>query len=227
MLDYIFQSLDKWPGEATPSSERRSSQFNSTWTRTLELLDKETQSLDLVADSLTIATFHPPDAITRSGSIRVNSRAPQNPGVVVLFEIYRGAERIKLQYECDRFVWWEDNVRAIALALEALRKVDRYGVGRAGAQYQGYLALPPAPVALGAMSELQAAEILCQNAGHTNGYAMRILEDEQVMESAYKQALNKVHPDLGGDGDIAIVNVAAQILRDKFKPAESHLGAAR
>jgi hypothetical protein len=36
----------------------------------------------------------------------------------------------------------EANVRAIALALEALRKVDRYGVTKRGEQYAGWKALP-------------------------------------------------------------------------------------
>jgi hypothetical protein len=39
---------------------------------------------------------------------------------------------------------WQANVRAIALALEALRAVDRYGVTKRGEQYQGWTALPAA-----------------------------------------------------------------------------------
>lgn len=40
-----------------------------------------------------------------------------------------------LSYPCDTFTTLQDNLRVIALALEALRMVDRYGVTRRGEQY--------------------------------------------------------------------------------------------
>jgi len=55
-------------------------------------------------------------------------------------------------------------VRAIALALEALRKVDRYGV-RSGSQYAGFKALPPGDFAAAMTPELAAAtEMMIQGA---------------------------------------------------------------
>jgi uncharacterized protein (DUF58 family) len=39
---------------------------------------------------------------------------------------------------CDRYEDWKDNLRAIALSLEALRAVDRYGVTRGNEQYRGW-----------------------------------------------------------------------------------------
>ena len=37
---------------------------------------------------------------------------------------------------------WQANVRAVALTLESLRAVDRYGVSQHGEQYRGWQALP-------------------------------------------------------------------------------------
>ena len=47
-----------------------------------------------------------------------------------------------MTYATDRFFAWQDNVRAIALGLEALREVDRYGIAKKGEQYAGWKALP-------------------------------------------------------------------------------------
>ena len=69
------------------------------------------------------------------------------PRVVVSFDSCHGP----LRYQCDRFTTtragtkaWHANVRAIALGLEALRKVDRYGIAGSGEQYRGWTALPAA-----------------------------------------------------------------------------------
>lgn len=222
MLEYIFKSLDVWPGEETPPHKRARSNFDSKWTQTMKLLEREVRHLRAVTDTLTIATFHSPNCITRSGSIRIGSKLPAKPGVILSFETSDKGERTKMSYECDRFLFWEDNVRAIALALEALRKVDRYGVGKAGAQYKGYLALGAAPIRLDGMSDLEAAQLLCKHAGHVNSYAMRVLEDSQTMEATFRDAARAVHPDRDGGSDalMAEVNIAAQILRAKFQNTE-------
>jgi len=43
-----------------------------------------------------------------------------------------------LRNVCDED--WRHNVRSIALGLEALRAVDRYGISRRGEQYAGFRA---------------------------------------------------------------------------------------
>jgi hypothetical protein len=214
MLEYVFKSLTAWPGKETPAHERQESNFYSKWTDTLNLLERETRMLGALRDSVTVATYHPAEAITRSGAIRVGSKLPPKPGVIVSFEVNNKGQRRKMQYECDRFRHWEDNVRAIALALEALRKVDRYGVGRAGAQYQGYLALPPAFVGSG-MTLDDAWATLARfsefSVEELQGVGTRIRD-------AYRQASMRTHPDRGGNQeDSAKVNVAYEVL-------QAHLG---
>jgi hypothetical protein len=46
----------------------------------------------------------------------------------------------RLVYATDACVYWQHNVRSIALGLEALRAVDRYGITRKGEQYAGFRA---------------------------------------------------------------------------------------
>jgi hypothetical protein len=59
------------------------------------------------------------------------------PGVVVSFESRYGP----LSYATDAYDSWQANVRAIALSLQALRAVDRYGVSKSGEQYVGWRAI--------------------------------------------------------------------------------------
>lgn len=46
----------------------------------------------------------------------------------------------RLVYATDVCDFWQHNVRSIALGLEALRAVDRYGISRRGEQYAGFRA---------------------------------------------------------------------------------------
>jgi hypothetical protein len=46
----------------------------------------------------------------------------------------------RLIYATDACELWQHNVRSIALGLEALRAVDRYGITRRGEQYAGFRA---------------------------------------------------------------------------------------
>src|SRR5579863_10251967 len=45
-------------------------------------------------------------------------------GIILTFNSKHGP----LSYPCDKYSNWQANLRAIALSLEALRAVDRYGV---------------------------------------------------------------------------------------------------
>lgn len=121
-----------WPG--TPTARRKVSPFKVNWTSTLRLLETELRALRASDIVLRLAVTE--SQIRADGGVYANARI-KDPSVVLEFK--SGADR--LSFPCDRFNWWEDNVRAIALALEALRKVDRYGV-RSGRQYEGFKALP-------------------------------------------------------------------------------------
>jgi hypothetical protein len=98
-----------------------------------------------------------------------------------------------LSYPCDTFTTWQDNVRAIALALEALRKVDRYGVTKRGEQYRGFLAIEATAAPAGFADAHQAAEFLFD--------VSRSLAapGKEGMAAVLRKAQRMSHPDLGGD----------------------------
>ena len=126
--------IEKWPREMTRSRKR--APFHATYGATMDLIAKELRMLGAKAPVLLMALDE--------SQIRLDGRPyakaiPAHPGVILSFTVGKQ----QMQFPCDAFQTWPENLRAIALALEALRKVDRYGVTKQGEQYAGWKALPP------------------------------------------------------------------------------------
>ena len=129
-----------------PASTRERSRFDATWSKTQTLLGREIDHLG--GRDVVIEIDVREQDFKLNGELRANARTPEHPAVVVAFET---AEHGPMLYRCDRFyapyygqVDWQHNVRAIALTLEALRAVDRYGATETGQQSVSYthLTLP-------------------------------------------------------------------------------------
>jgi len=133
MLAGTFRPLARWPGERC--KDRKVAQFRARYDATLDLLEAELAKLKakeiiIQVDGLTLNDI-------RNDGWPKGSWWPRGGfvGVIVSFESPKGA----ISFPCDRYTDWRDNLRAIALALEALRAVDRYGVTRGNEQYKGWL----------------------------------------------------------------------------------------
>lgn len=179
-----------WPGNLT--RERRDSPFRATLTDTLKILTREIYNLvDTRAqqDSAELLVAVPAGAIRLDGRPRADART-EHPGVIFSLDSRYG----HVSYPCDTFTTWQDNLRAIALALEALRKVDRYGVTKRGEQYRGFLALEAMPAAAGFTTAAEALEFLAaivNGAGHVGV----VSGPAQLARLAKRYT----HPDRGGD----------------------------
>jgi hypothetical protein len=125
-----------WPGAETKARQRGN--FSAAWAVTLDVLDRELHYLG--AKDVLLQVAIPANQFRLDGFPRATARQ-EHPGIILTMNTNVGA----LSYPCDTFLRWEDNLRAVALALEALRKVDRYGVTKRGEQYQGFLALEARP----------------------------------------------------------------------------------
>lgn len=145
---------------------------------------------------------------------RANAR-PTHPGVILAIESNKGP----LSFPCDKFTTWQDNLRAIALALEALRKVDRYGITPNDEQYTGWKQLGSAHVPTDSLSD--ACTLLARIAWPNEApdmqaqWAPKIATDRDVAQGTYRQARIKAHPDRNG-GEQAnwdAVEAAAEVLR--------------
>lgn len=200
-----IQPMAKWP-EREETTERRGAPFKATWNNTLHLLAFELDKLS--ARTVTLRTMHSPHDVRLDGKLRGDSTNPKHPGVILTFEKFEGwsderqqSEYVEMKFPCDTFGYWKDNVRAVALALEALRKVDRYGV-RSGSQYAGFKALPPGDFAQVMTPEL-AADFIAKAAGMGNvpAIATSIIQNAVFGESVYKTAAKTLHPDKGGSAE--------------------------
>jgi hypothetical protein len=94
-----------------------------------------------------------------------------------------------MSFPCDTFDDWQDNLRAIAKSLEALRMVDRYGVTRNNEQYRGFTALGAGDPRASALAFIAKV---------TGWPESQILADPN---GAYRLAASALHPDKGGSHD--------------------------
>ncbi|WP_345434830.1 hypothetical protein [Microbacterium gilvum] len=142
------------------------------------------------------------------GKPRAQAKAA-HPGVILSFDSKVG----HLSYPCDTFTTWQDNLRAVALALEALRKVDRYGVTKRGEQYRGFLAIEATAVPDGFATADDALAYLGKflGLGHAE---MKVIPG--VVARALRRAQRDTHPDRGGD-EVAFhrVSLAEAKLREE------------
>ena len=185
MLNYQFRPIDQWPGERTKVRDK--SRFSAPWHKTLDLLEREL--LHLNARNVVIQAAVTMEDIRNDGMLRSNAR-PQWPGVILSFDSKHGP----LSYPCDTYSDWQANVRAIALALDALRSVDRYGVTRRAEQYKGWARLEgPKP------ADAEDAALLLAKY-HVVPFR-DILGSRGIFEAAYRAACTKTHPDAGGSPD--------------------------
>lgn len=111
-----------------------------------------------------------------------NQAEPKDPGVAVYFKL-RGKPRV---LACDRWYRTAENLAAIAAHIDAIRRMDRYGVGTLDQAFAGYTPLPPpgadnrppwrAILEFGGDAKVTRADILAR----------------------YKALAMKLHPDRGG-----------------------------
>lgn len=175
----------------------RYSQFQSSWRQTEQLLLAEVKHLS--GRDLVLELDVREQDLRLDGTLRANAR-PSSPAVRVAF----GSKHGPLTYATDRFNSWCDNARAIALGLEALRKVDRYGITKRGEQYTGWKAIE----APHGMTTLEAQELLC----HTAKIECR---PNLSWAAVHRKARFSAHPDRHG-GDQTLwdqVEEAARVLR--------------
>jgi hypothetical protein len=119
------------------------------------------------------------------GRPRSDRMDPSDPGAAIYFRMPDGRGTFQDRVlACDKWDRVADNVAAIAAHVEAIRAVDRYGVGTLDQAFAGYAALPE-----GRRSYL---EVL--------GFDKAPTSRAQV-EERYRELAKERHPDVGGSED--------------------------
>jgi len=188
-MRYEMRPMVAWTDPET--NPRLSPAFKVTWSKTLALLEREIWAVGgrLVVIQLDIVEGE----IRGDGLLKADAKTG-HPGVVMSFESRFGP----LRYAADTYTSggglpaWQHNVRAIALSLEALRAVDRWGVSRRGEQYRGWTAIEaPRP----AFADWRAAAEWMREYAITE---LHILQDSgSDWRGLYRAMARKMHPDRG------------------------------
>lgn len=185
MLEARFRSMPKW-NRKTPL-ENRSSQFRVSYAKALDSLEYELRRLE--ARDVIIEAGYLPSQIRNDGW-PLSKANPVHPGVVLYFTTKAG----NLCFPCGTYSHLTCNLRAIALTLEALRAVDRYGATAEHQQYRGFAELP-APES---MTVEAAAQFI---GGHAATDPRLIVMNVDSFRDAYRTAASKLHPDRTGQAD--------------------------
>jgi hypothetical protein len=174
------------------------SQFTTTWSATLGLLEREVYAIQSAGmpDPILMVDCQESD-LRLDGQLRANARLATS-AVALSFESVNGP----LLFRCDRYdatPWnnkmqlWQHNIRAIALTLEALRAVNRYGATQSGEQYTGYrqIGSTAAEVPL-------AADYALRTLARIAGVSVLDVDRDRLISLARRKA----HPDTGGSAEL-------------------------
>ena len=203
-LEFVFRPLERWP--STRTENRRRAPFKAGYGRTISDLKVELGHLGTTR--CVIQAECSENDIRLDGMLRSSAKM-RGPGIILAFDSVHGP----LQYPCDTYSDWTDNLRGIVLALRALRAVDRYGVTRRAEQYRGWKALPgggQAPIAQAEWATVEeAARWMCKVAWPKiwdNENSQRIVADiaggcRESVHSLYLECAKRLHPDSGGSSE--------------------------
>ena len=206
MLNAVFRPVEAWPGKQTPIYQRKRSRFKASYATTLDDLERELNAIQ--AKDIVIQCYLDLRDIRNDGWPRSSAR-PKQPGVIVTFSQAKDA----ISMPCDTFEDWEQNLRAIALTLHALRMVSQYGVTKHNEQYQGFKRLE-APKTATQMTVEDAADLISSIAGIQPARNL-IYGGRDTFEEIYRLAARKSHPDANGGSHEMFVRLqqAAELLR--------------
>jgi hypothetical protein len=192
---YVIRPLVQWTDPVTPN-RTNAAVFKASWADTLKQLRYEIDRIDGEPPIVFQIDVQESD-IRRDGMLRVNAKVG-HPGVVVTFQSKFGP----LRYATDAYERqgygklqsWQANIRAIVLALESLRAVDRYGVTKRGEQYTGWRAITSGTGLFTTSAEAREwmRQVYLADTGR---------EADQSDQDLYRLLAKRHHPDVTEDPD--------------------------
>lgn len=164
----------------TPAPTAYPLQWPAGWVRTA-LREKAAFKTNLSAALKALATelrLMGATNLVLSSNCTLGTEAPADPGVVAYF-VFR---KQNLAIPCDRWNRVCDNVRAIALTVEAMRGMERWGAkAMISAMFRGFLALPS--------TQRHWTEIL----------GLEPTATKEAVNEKFRELAAKHHPDRGGE----------------------------
>ncbi|MGB3684941.1 MAG: J domain-containing protein [Ornithinimicrobium sp.] len=176
MIDaYPLQWPQTWPRTEHPKSAK----FKTPFSYARDNLLRELAMLG--AKDVVISTNM---MVRQDGLLYVKQRVPDDRGVAVYFDLNGEQQCIP----CDKWSQVYDNLQAIRLTVEALRGLERWGAKEmVNAAFRGFKALPETAIVT-PFSVRPWHEVL----------EVSPAASPQIVKAAYRQQLQRTHPDHGG-----------------------------
>jgi hypothetical protein len=196
-MNIIYRPMKEWP--ANVKLERLRSPFKAEHGPTLSLIEREIRMID-GRDGVIELALHEKQ-FTREG-LPYRDATPEHPGIIVrtrkpVINPRGQRDMVPLYFPAGRYSKWQHNLRAVALAMEALRMIDRYGVTQNSQQYLGFGKYLPGPTHEGVMTVDAAARFIGNEGGPVPFES--IIRSVDTYRASYKRAAAQLHPDKGGD----------------------------
>lgn len=170
--------------EGTPSKRTVPVSFVTARDR----LWRQLEALDVRYDAAVLSTNVP---LNSFGHPRADRKVPDDPGVAVYFSLH-GKDRV---LACDKWDTVAGNMAAIANHIDAIRRVDRYGVGTLDQAFAGYDALPPP----GADNRPPWRKVF--------GIPDDMPATPNAVNVTYRELAKKLHPDVPGGSQEAMAQL--------------------
>jgi hypothetical protein len=165
-----------WPVNQIKPAHRSRSQFKATYDRAFRKLNDELRQLGVKEFLVSSNARSRADGLPRGD----DAERLQDPSVAIYFDL-KGTETV---FACGKWDQLRHNVYAIAMTLEAMRAMKRWGAAETKQQFRGFAALPDA----GGTSGKQWWTVLGLNT---------VATVDQIREQ-YRTLAKLRHPDAGG-----------------------------
>jgi hypothetical protein len=188
----------QWPDVWARTKHRRSAPYFMTLDRAYDSLQRELKLLGAMKGSIVVSSnVSPRNAF---GTPRKDGATVDDPGVAVYWTDTKHGERV---VACDRWTTVRGNVRAIGIAIESLRAIDRAGATQIYERaFTAFGALPPAQ---------DAAKV--RPWWEVLGFTEAVLGvlSPALIDARWRELAHKAHPDRGGsDAEMAELNRARE-----------------
>ena len=142
--------------------------------------------------------------VRNDGLPYASSRAGDDPGVSVWFVLPDSEGKLHERvFPCDKWKTHAENMTAIARTVEAMRGMDRWGVGQVVERaFAGFAALPPGPTGtIPPATPKKPWRGVLPGPWHVAG----ISNDELLVlaKAAHRRLITAAHPDAGGSHELA------------------------
>ena len=211
MATFEFKNLRAWPKNIRP--RHHGDLFQSSYESTVAKLKEE---LRLIRVERAVVSI-----VYAKGSLRKDGLPMENanmtyPGVMISFDKPTGG----VSLATDKYASWMFNLRGIALSLEALRGINRWGCSEQDQQYLGFPALPPPDPDILETGE-DAARFIARlvDPDAEDALAETLLGSEAMYRVMRPQILKNTHPDQRngqGNTEFAKFQKAEELLEQHY-----------